>query len=80
MALYFECRINKNTFLQIVSFGDFAHGEPGKPSTRYASRVQSYYSNRLQLHIVFFFFQDFPKSLKKFMQGKQATVHFFFYF
>jgi len=25
MALYFECRINKNALLQNVFFGDFAH-------------------------------------------------------
>jgi len=26
MALHFECEINKNAFLQTVSFYDFAHG------------------------------------------------------
>jgi len=25
MALYFECRINKNALFQIVFFGNFAH-------------------------------------------------------
>jgi len=25
MALYFECRINKNALLQFVFFGDFAY-------------------------------------------------------
>jgi len=27
MALYFECRINKNALLLLVFFGDFAHWE-----------------------------------------------------
>jgi len=29
MALYFECRINKNTLLLTVFFGDFAHWDAG---------------------------------------------------
>jgi len=27
MALYFECRINKNALIHTVFFGDFAHWE-----------------------------------------------------